>query len=134
MYTMYVIISTICISHILKILHILESAKSKRLLYTKNTLPRVVIFSFFKICSISWKTVFHFGQFRKNRNSRLSHLSEDHQCWVILWNLGICRHAWYTSEQALIIRLYLRRELSIISILSFIHNVQDDLPQVSLNL
>ena len=36
----------------------------------------------------------------------------------------------YTSEQALIIQLYLRRELSIISILSFIHSVQDDLPQV----
>ena len=89
-----------------------------------------------KICLISWKSSFSFlvnfcfGQFWKNQISRLFHLSEDHQCWVNLWNLGMCLHAPYTSEQALIIRLYLRRELSIISILSFIHNVQDDLPQV----
>ena len=41
------------------------------------------------------------------------------------------RHDPYTSEQALIIRLYLCCELSIISILSFINSVQDDLPQVS---
>ena len=39
-------------------------------------------------------------------------------------------HATYTSEQALIIRMYLCCELSIISILSFIHSVQHDLPQV----
>ena len=44
---------------------ILESAKSKRLFYTKNTLSRVVIFSFFKICSISWKQFFFLVDFGK---------------------------------------------------------------------
>ena len=43
----------------------LESAKSKRLFYTKNTLPRVVIFSSFKICSISWKQFFVLVDFEK---------------------------------------------------------------------
>ena len=40
------------------------------------------------------------------------------------------RHAPCNSDQALIIWLYLRRELSIIYVLSFIHSVQDNLPQV----
>ena len=58
------------------------------------------------------------------------HLLEDHQCWVNLWNIGMWKHATYTYEQALIIRLYLSFKLSIIFILSFIHIVQYNLPQV----
>ena len=73
---------------------------------------------------------FSFQSIWKIRNSRLFHLSEDHQCWVNLWNIGVWRHTTYTSEQALIIRLYLRRVFSIISFFSFIRSVQDDLPQI----
>ena len=73
---------------------------------------------------------FYFYPIWNIQNLRLFHLSEDYQCWVNLWNLGMWRHAPYNSEQELIIRLYLRRELSIISIISFIHSVQGDLSQV----
>ena len=50
----------------------LASAKSKRLFYTKNTLPRVVIFSFFKICSISWKQFFFLVDFEKSKFATFS--------------------------------------------------------------
>ena len=40
------------------------------------------------------------------------------------------RHAPYTSEQALIDRLCLRRELSIIFIIYYINSIYDDLTQV----
>ena len=76
------------------------------------------------------ETVFLFGRFWKIRNSRIFHLLDNHQCWVNLLNLGKWRHALCTSEQALIIRMYLCCELSIISILYFIHSVQDHLPHV----
>ena len=96
----------------------LESVKSEWLLYTKNTLPRVVIFSFSNFLSTRWKE-FYFYLIWKIRNSPLFHLSENHQCWVNLWNIGMQRNVLYTSEQALIIWLYLRHELSIVSILFF---------------
>ena len=44
---------------------ILESAKSKRLFYTKNTLSKVVMFSFFKKNSISWEQFFFMVDYGK---------------------------------------------------------------------
>ena len=76
------------------------------------------------------KTVFLFNQIWKIRNSRLFHLSEDHQSWVNLHNSGILWHTPYNYEQALIIQPNQCRELSIISIVSFIHSVHKELPQV----
>ena len=52
------------------------------------------------------KTVFLFSWFR-------TFLSEDHQFWVNLWDLGMWRHFPYTYEKALIVWLYLLCELSI---------------------
>ena len=78
----------------------------------------------------SARNSFLFNWIRKIRKSRIFRLSEDHQFWVNLWNLGKCRHAPYTYEQSLVIQIYLRCELSIISILYFVHIVQDDSPQV----
>ena len=110
----------------------MESAKSKRLFYTKNTLSRFVIFSFSKFVWLSGNIFF--WSIWKIRNSWLFHLSEDHQCWVNLWNIGMWQRALYTSEQTLIFWLYLCCELSIISLLYFIHSLQDDLPQVFIEL
>ena len=89
----------------------------------------VVILSSSKFVQSSGNN-FSFWSIRKILYSRLFLLSEDHQFWVNLWNFERWRHSPYTSEQALIIRLYIRQELSIISILFFIHSLQDDLPQV----
>ena len=72
---------------------------------------------------------FSFWSILKKSKFAIFCLSEDHQFWVNLRNIGIWRHDTYTSEQALIIRLYLRCELSTICNISFIHSVQDNLPQ-----
>ena len=110
--------------------NILESEKSKRFFYTKNNLPRVLIFSSSNFFLHNLGTVFIFGWIWKTQNSQLSHLLEDHKWWVNLWNIGIWWHALYTSEKALINWLYLCRELSIIYLLYFIHSVHNNLSQV----
>ena len=107
--------------------------KKQEVVLHKNTLLGVLIFSssnFLINCkknSILVRTLFC-----KIQKTLLFHLYKDHRFQVNLWNIGIWRHALYTSKQVLIYRLNLRHELSIIWIISLIQTVQDDLPQVSI--
>ena len=89
-----------------------------------------MIFSFYKIYPISRNQFFLLIKFGKFDIHDIFQLSEDSQCWLNLRNIGIWRHAQYTSDQLLIIWLYLCCKLSIISILYIIHSVRDNLPQV----
>ena len=61
----------------------------------------------FKTCAQSAGNRLSYNQIWKSLNLRLFHLSEDHQWWVNLWNLGMWKHALYTSEQVLIVCIYL---------------------------
>ena len=81
----------------------LKSAKGKSLFYTKIPYQgcwyyHILIFSDqieekkFSVETLIWKCW----------KPQLFCLSEDHQCRVKPWNLGIWRHAPYTSEQVLI--------------------------------
>ena len=88
----------------------------------------VLIFSYSKTKLINWKLVLFFGQNLDLEYFKTAtfHLSEDNHIWVNPCNIGILRHAQYTTKKVLINLLGLCREFSIILFLCFIHSVQYD--------